>query len=682
MRWFPESLGLRIAAVVATVAIIAAAAAAGGAQLLRGPAVGVGDVPARYELGPLATESSPVELAEAGMARLAGTVAADAEVVVVSASGESVRAIIDRSVDPPVWNALIVPPEGATVEVAITATSSFGRSTTITQAVSAIYPGPEETVLHPNLVVLNGDGPALVRFDQPTGEVEVSGAARGEIREQSIVASGIVEGVAEYGLLRRVSSVRWDGSRATLTTAEASLDDAVLQGDVTDPPQVIVGGRGKGSERPSTDFDVFFAPGISDGPIDLAADGALGELIESIDGTQSIPAGDATIDVGVAAELGIGLDLDLDFTFRGIFAPPVKVAHFSAGIDLDAGIGVRLRTDAAEPEAVDAAPPVAGVSEQDAFAAKGLADTRAFKKKKDLFERNFPTWQFMVGVLPVVIVPQVMLTAIVEGEITPDATVGVAGTVGLSTGIIIEDEGDPRVYAEPRSDAATSVSLALSAESTAQIELVVSALAYDSFGPTFTAGVALESSLSLVALKDGSPEWGPGVEGGLEMPLTAKVGVRGQVPVVDVGWSFDKELYDKSLIEVPFEWYPFKPSEAPPARPAPPPVPTTIPPRAFEFGPDYLTAVLHQAAPDTAALRVGPPNSGADVHLWALYGDQNEPAGWGLFGYTSTPAIYMGDDGFAGYELISWDPTAEAICDRTADESAEGHREVRLVLTC
>ncbi|MHB1139102.1 MAG: hypothetical protein ACYC2O_09120, partial [Microthrixaceae bacterium] len=105
-------------------------------------------------------------------------------------------------------------------------------------------------------------------------------------------------------------------------------------------------------------------------------------------------------------------------------------------------------------------------------------------------------------------------------------------------------------------------------------------------------------------------------------------------------------------------------------------------PRADGFGPEYLTRVLQHADPSTAGFRVAPPTAGADIHVWALRNAQDQVVGWALFAYTFTPAIHMDAEGLAGYELLAWYPSADAICERTTDAAAPGHFEVRQVLTC
>lgn len=102
----------------------------------------------------------------------------------------------------------------------------------------------------------------------------------------------------------------------------------------------------------------------------------------------------------------------------------------------------------------------------------------------------------------------------------------------------------------------------------------------------------------------------------------------------------------------------------------------------LEFGPEYLTRVLHDADSATSKLRVGPPSSGADSQVWALYDEAGRLAGWALFSYSFSPRLYMGADRFAGYELLFWESTDAAMCDRTAGELAAGNFEVRELVDC
>lgn len=114
---------------------------------------------------------------------------------------------------------------------------------------------------------------------------------------------------------------------------------------------------------------------------------------------------------------------------------------------------------------------------------------------------------------------------------------------------------------------------------------------------------------------------------------------------------------------------------------APTPDPPSIEP--IEWGPEYLTAVMHEADSSTAALHVDEPGGGADTHLWSFYDDAGNLAGRGLFLYTFDPVIPLaGTDIISGYTLAWWERTDAAVCARTADEADLGHTEVRFIITC
>lgn len=570
MRWFPRSRALQVVTLGAVIAVIAGAVVALAPGLLRGPEVATGDLPSGYDIGPLAVEGAPADLDATGMARVAGRVAEDAETVVLSANGESVDAVIDDSVDPPVWNALVVPPEGEQLTLTITATNGYGRSTTTTEAISADYPKmTTDVIVHPNTLVLSADGPTLDAFDPSTGQAVVSGVSKGEVRPQSVLVAGITGEVAPYGVLRRVTSVAWDGDTATVQTVQASLDNALLQADITDPPEVIGGRRSKsGPDKPQSDFREAVAQGIDD-PGDLPDEGAPDVLIDAINGDEMFSDGGATVEFGLLASVGVGIDIKLDFEFRGIFAPPVALERFATGIELEGGVAARLKTDSAIVDPAVVAPSNAQALDPVSFSEKGSAKKNSFKKSGDLFSHTFPTWQFMAGPVPVVIVPKMVVTGEVSGKVTPEATAAFAAVFGLDAGITVRGDDEPKVYAEPHGEAGSKISLALSGQASLKLDVTVKALAYDALGPTFTLGAGIDGTLTLVAIKEDHADWGPGIEASIDVPVHVSVGVEGKIPMVDVGVEYSTDLYSDSIAQKDFEWYPFRVDPAPAAPPPP-----------------------------------------------------------------------------------------------------------------
>ena len=120
-------------------------------------------------------------------------------------------------------------------------------------------------------------------------------------------------------------------------------------------------------------------------------------------------------------------------------------------------------------------------------------------------------------------------------------------------------------------------------------------------------------------------------------------------------------------------------AEFSPREPTPDPLPT----EPIEWGPEYLTAVMHQADPSTAALHVDEPSSGADTQIWSIYDAAGNLAGRGLFLYSPSRVIPLSGDALGwGYTLAWWARTDAEVCERTSDEADLGNVEVRSFITC
>ena len=97
---------------------------------------------------------------------LAGTTSPDTVSVTVSAAGESAAALLDTAANPPKWEIDVSAPTSGLIEYTITATDAAGNTTSETVTVDVTLPDPDEVVLDPDVVVVDGPlAAALAAYD-------------------------------------------------------------------------------------------------------------------------------------------------------------------------------------------------------------------------------------------------------------------------------------------------------------------------------------------------------------------------------------------------------------------------------------------------------------------------------------------------------------------------------------
>lgn len=192
--------------VLATVLLVASGVAPLILRAVDGPpALETGSVPDDYSLDVVA-DGDTVDLSAVGMARLGGTVDNDAARVIVEVQDQRADATIDRSVTPAVWWVNTAAPATGNYDFAVTAVGNNGQLRRSTMAVDFVFPEPDDTVTSPDALVLGEEGnPTLKSFDVETGEIELAGVKRGQVREGMFLVSDI-DGAAPNGLLRRVDT--------------------------------------------------------------------------------------------------------------------------------------------------------------------------------------------------------------------------------------------------------------------------------------------------------------------------------------------------------------------------------------------------------------------------------------------------------------------------------------------
>lgn len=544
----------RVTRRILVVAIVVALVATATAWLLppgEPPQLRLGEVPEGYQMDDLAQPGEQVQLGARGPARIGGTVQGlDVELVdvVVRGGGEEVHATIDRTVSPPVWWVLAAPPEGGEATFSITAVGADGSTSEQTMTLDFVLPDEDDVVISPDVVVLGEEGaPDLVSWSSGDGSAELRGAEPGQVRQNTILVSGVAPGVAEAGLMRRVVGLSGDAELLQVRTEAVSLDEAILQARLVEPP---TGGRGRSMAArtfASPDFDLGFGVGIPEG---VAADDALDQLgrcstclvdkpvtvkraTSESDGSGRTLS--STVELGVSASAGIGMDVDIRWEwdwfksgFRG---------HFAVGLTLDGAIASRITMGT--PLARGEVDPT--VALDDAKAARLLK----FKGEKQVFSRAFTPVTVPVMGVPVVLVPEVRVTADWTGEMTANTAVGAAGNFTLRTGFEW-DEGRMDLTGEGEGDGDLRYDLRLVGKAAVTMKVAASVQAYDSFGPQISTSLAGRVSASL---SGGS---GPAaIDARFDVPVTVKAGVLGEVPIVGKKlFEGERTLLEKQLISI------------------------------------------------------------------------------------------------------------------------------------
>lgn len=579
--WKLFGIGLVIALVAVAIQITL--------PLANPPKLIIGSAPEDYHMPDMVEDGDKVDLGATGPARIGGTTGKDTELVdvVVSAGGESAHAIFDRSVDPPVWWVFAAPPESGPAEFTITGTGVDGSTTTETITLDFELPAPGDVVIHPEVIALGGSGDLeLVSWDAGTGVVGVVGAEPGMIHLGTILSSDGANGVAEQGLLRRVTGFSGDARLMRVQTEAISLDDAILQASFGLDDAEAGGGHGRSvlgrnSNRnrskanmrigsigfgmsPGTtatealdDFGKCKADCTSKDPIRLdlkaqAPEGTAGE---------SPAAMDMTLEFTMAATVDVGLDIDIGWDWRW-FVPHPK-GHIETSIALDGTHAERLTLGRpVGREDIDLDKIAAAAAPANLFKAEG---------RKSLYKQSFYTLSinFFIGPIWVNFVPQVEIEATWNAKLAGNTNLSMANEFSLAGGVKWENGSAQAIKDNQKGERDARIGVGLAGTARTELTLSASLLAYDGFGPRITTQLRADAKVALVI------DSNDGAQGSLSLTidLIVRAGVLGEVPIIKIK-LFE---FDVTIIELRLAEFTISPGEvgrepglpAPPERPPP-----------------------------------------------------------------------------------------------------------------
>ncbi|MFN8053664.1 MAG: VWA domain-containing protein [Acidimicrobiales bacterium] len=565
-----------IAVVIAIVAVVIRVVPQGNA-----PAPRVGKVPAGYQLDDLANDGDSINLGATGPARIGGTVEPGAALVdvIVTGGGQTAHATIDRSVTPPVWWVFAAPPTSGRATFTVTSVGTDGSRNAQDITLDFQLPKDDDIVIHPEVVVLGSKGaPKLDAWDAGSGTVTMTGAVLGQVHQGTILASGIVDGVAEDGLLRRVTGYTGDAKGLRAQTEAITLDEAILQADVPDvPPPAeedgvaptgpgnIVHGRSRTSAEsragiPKPDFTLGLGVGMPPG---TKADAALdnfgvcnskctvakpikfsGKADPAITDKKAAAAAAATalkLELTASASVGLGVDINIRWDwdwfnsgFRG---------KFGVGITMTGAVASRLSLGV--PIARSAIDPAA------ALLAATNKQLFSFKGSKVILDKSFTSITVVVLGVPIVFVPKIHVEAKWDGGVTTNDSVSAAGDFKLAGGLEWTDKGT-HLDGDASGGGALRYNIGIVGSANVQFSISAIVLAYGSFGPQISTIAAGKTKLALGA----DSGRGPFIAGTFDVNVKGTVGVLGEVPIINKR-LFDKDftLFDRKLLSVKIEKY-------------------------------------------------------------------------------------------------------------------------------
>lgn len=274
-----------------------------------------------------------------------------------------------------------------TVQVKATAAGDSGVTQTLNLSIAPAIPAviPETTK------VINADTrAALSAFDTTTGTMRFSQSTPtlANLKANDVLVSE-PSSVAPNGYLRKVVSVRTEGSEMVLETTQANLTDAVSQGTLE------ANGNLTPSQVKST--KVFFK-GVS------------------------ISAGGARI-----PRAGVGENFNFKVSFNQVFVPLTDPDGNAKGqiavdgvVEYNAGYGVHVGIEACfdlPPVCVDSVEAKVGFDQQASLHISGDVQGQLGKEIK-VGEQFFKPITFFIGPVPVVIIPHVDIFLSVNGQVT------------------------------------------------------------------------------------------------------------------------------------------------------------------------------------------------------------------------------------------------------------------------
>ncbi len=441
------------------------------------------------------TDGQPIDTSTAGTGTgsflLGGATSADTVSVTVSGEGGSAPATLDTESSPATWELDVSAAVSGPTTYTITAVDAAGNATVETITVNVRLPDPDEVILDPDVVIVDGAlAGQLVSYEQTTGRIEFTGDIAEIVEPGSVLVAGPIGSIAPHGLMVTVESLSFDGATTTLVTSPAALLDVLRQvgPGLTSAPQIPVAFQSQTPQATRSTQSVF------DGRWGLGLRGSL-----SYDHQFSNPAQSWwSLDVDAIASATAEVFIDID---RVAWWPPqYEIAKFN----------------------VESTGSIAGSTTLTMTASTQFSETHSL-----LAQDLAAGW---LGPIPVTLegefIGEVAASATAEGSVTGTFDIGFVAGAERINGEMVPYSSFPR---SGSFDVAATVDL----EASVGLKLQLEVLLADTAGPHVVIGPELVAT-ALIDLINRIIPWKVRVD------LVADLGITGQVPV------FGVELFEQS----------------------------------------------------------------------------------------------------------------------------------------
>ena len=412
--------------------------------------------------------------------------------VVVDGPGTPGDAVLEDTA----WRIEVVGAPSGVHAYTVTATDALGNETTLDLDVEIIEPAPDDTLVHPEVEVVDGAlQTALGSYDQTAGTMTFAGDVTDTIEVGTVLLAGVIPDIAPLGFNRLVTAVEIVGDATQVTTRQATLTEAFRDLNIQLGGDIL-------SDNPGNPVEVVQPQGITFGGGDVFEVGFSGEA------TVSPPNNDFTAEIEASGIAGAGAAIIIDNT---------TVTDFVVGgyVDVDADWFVGFQGDLFTPIEAD-----------DGLVEVDLGTFTAFVP--------FP----LIVTIELEIEAQVTVEATAQGGIGGDFSLFSSGKA-----LYDHDAADPWTVTdrfEPVGEA-TSVNLSGEIEVEAALLADFEVKLYDGVGPSLEVGPAIRAEAEIDAF-----EQTLSVEAGLG--IVGRIGAEGEIPVIDFEFfDFSVRLFSYPL---------------------------------------------------------------------------------------------------------------------------------------
>ncbi len=309
--------------------------------------------------------------------------------------------------------------------------------------------------------------------------------------------------LAHYGYLRRVTGITGTKGGKVVTTEQAGLTQAVLQGSIE---------FNSGKLKTTQISHMELAKGVT-----LVTNKNSDFTVFDMDYNMEFGSGNDKITVDGNTSLDISVFFNFDWDYCILCAPPeVEVTLFESGVELNQSASINITSQ---------------------YGA-------SLSKRIPLATYYFQPWTFFVGPVPVVFVPKIELFIGVDGTLTAEFSTGANEAFNGKLGTrytadngwsTIKDKSFTYNYYPPQLDVSANVEANLGPE--------VSLMLYGVAGPftNVTACAKLDAMLH-----SGTSNWDLDYKIGVK----TEVGIRIDVLFFEDEWSSDFCLFEQSLMHL------------------------------------------------------------------------------------------------------------------------------------